>query len=77
MHTRFGGRQRPDLKLARWILLGADGNALAAPPVPQLAAVSPQAQLDQFAKPVEPQSRVRTVEEPSLGEQMGGDSVPW
>ena len=65
MHTRFGGRQRPDLKIVRWISLGSDGTALPAPAAPALA------------KPVEPQSGVRTVEEPSLKEQMGGDTVPW
>lgn len=65
MHTRFGGRQRPDLKIVRWISLKPDGTALPPPSAPALA------------KPVEPQSGVRTVEEPSLSEKMGGDTVPW
>jgi hypothetical protein len=31
MKTRFGGRERPHLKIVRWITLGEDGRALPAP----------------------------------------------
>jgi hypothetical protein len=72
MHTRFGGRQRPDLKIVRWISLGADGTALPASSAPSLAPPDASA-----AKPVDPQSGVRTVEEPSLSEKMGNDKVVW
>ena len=86
MHTRHGGRQRPDLKIVRWITLGADGGALPSPSVASGALPSPSApspasasaQPDQIAKnPVGTHSGVRTVAEPSLSEQMGGDKVPW
>ena len=85
MHTKYGGRQRPDLRIVRWITLGVDGGALPSPSARAGAFTSPSApspasasaQLDQFAEPAEPQSGIRTVEEPSLSEHMGGDSVPW
>ena len=92
MHTRYGGRQRPDLKIQRWITLGADGGALPSPsapggalpppsvPSPASASTQPAsagAQSEQAAKPVKPQSGVRTVEEPTLAELLGGDTVPW
>jgi hypothetical protein len=54
MPTRFGGRQRPDLKIVRWILLGPDGTALPSPSTPALPpAASAKAQLDQFAESAE------------------------
>ena len=88
MHTRFGGRQRPDLKIARWIMLGPDGTALPAPSTPSLLpASSGKSQLDDFAKSAEPTKEAKptaetpagfqTIDEPSLSEQMGGDKVQW
>jgi hypothetical protein len=61
MRTRFGGRQRPCLKIARWVLLGGEGKVLPAP-----AAEKPSTQAE-----------LPTVESPSLAEEMGGDKVPY
>jgi hypothetical protein len=68
MKTRFGSRQRPDLKIQRWIMLGADGVALPAPQVKALPPASAGAQPDPVGVP---------VEEPDLSEQMGNDCIPW
>jgi hypothetical protein len=68
MSTRFGGRQRPDFIVNRWITIGPSEPALPAPTPPSLWPA---------AERVDPQSRIRTVEPPSLKEQMGGDEVPF
>jgi hypothetical protein len=42
MNTRFGGRQRPHFKVARWVALGSnggDGVAVEGPKAPQLTAL--------------------------------------
>jgi hypothetical protein len=81
MPTRFGGRQRPDLKIVRWIMMGPDGQALPAPSTtPSLPPASTKAALDGFAKQDKPATDAagfQTVAEPSLSEKMDGDSVPW
>jgi hypothetical protein len=91
MPTRFGGRQRPDLRIVRWILLGPDGRALPAPLTPSLppGGQTVKAALDEFAKSAETKpgeqakpttettSGLPTVDPPSLSEHMGGDKVPW
>jgi hypothetical protein len=45
MTTRFGDRQRPDLKIVRWVALGPDGAALPAPatPTPPTPSLPPAA----------------------------------
>jgi hypothetical protein len=93
MSTRFGGRQRPDLKIVRWIILGPDGRALSGPTTPSLPpATNAKAHLDQNAKSAESTKRepsaqakptmetpsgIPTVDPPSLSEHMGNDRVPW
>jgi hypothetical protein len=81
MNTKFGGRQRPDLKIARWIMMGPDGQALPVPTAPALPpTASTKATLDDFAKqdkPATDAAGLQTVAEPSLSEMMDGDSVPW
>jgi hypothetical protein len=67
MSTRFGGRQRPDFIVKRWIKLGPSEPALPAPTAPSLPP----------AATVDPQSGIQTVEEPALSEKMGGDEVPY
>ena len=38
MNTRFGGRQRPNFKIVRWVSLGGEGGEVQAlPPLPSLA----------------------------------------
>jgi hypothetical protein len=39
MNTRFGGRQRPHLKVRRFITLNGNGGAIDGPKTPQLTAV--------------------------------------
>ena len=67
--TSFGGRQRPDLKINRdrWIVLGKEEKALPAPSTAALPA----------ATPIDPLSGIKTVEEPSLAEQMGDEIPPF
>jgi hypothetical protein len=91
MPTRWGGRQRPELLIKRWVLLGPDGTALPAPSAaspalpPTVSAVSsanagvtsPTIAPKGSEKTLVVKSGVRIVEEPSLSEQTGGDSVPW
>jgi hypothetical protein len=75
MPTTWGGRQRPDLKIEDWIVLGREGPALPAPSAPPLAPAA-SVQVDQ-TKPVNSQNGMRTVEPPSLKEQMGDDEIPF
>jgi hypothetical protein len=66
MKTRFGGRQRPHFIVKDWKNLGPDKKALPEPKPPALESGAPEK--------VEPV--LRTVEGPSLSEQMGGDEIP-
>lgn len=83
MNTKFGGRQRPDLKIARWIMMGPDGQVLPAPTAPALPpATGVKAQLDNFAEKDKPadsdkDAGLQTVTEPSLSEKMGDDAIPY
>jgi hypothetical protein len=61
MNTKFGGRQRPQFKIVRWVSLGSEGKVLPAP-----AAEKPSTQ-----------GELPTVEAPSLSEEMGGDKVKF
>jgi hypothetical protein len=61
MNTRFGGRQRPCFVIKRWVNLGADDKALPAP-----TENTP-------TQPARVESGARTIEEPSLREQMNDD----
>jgi hypothetical protein len=74
MPTRFGGRQRPEFFVKRWITLGPSEPALPAPTTPALPG---QAQPETAAKPVNPQGGIQTVEPPSLKEQMHDEMPPW
>jgi hypothetical protein len=76
MPTRYGGRQRPDFVIKRWILLGPRATALPAPPAPT-PSLPAQAQTTQSAEPVNPQCGIQTVEPPSLSEQMGDEVPPF
>jgi hypothetical protein len=67
MKTRFGGRQRPHFIVKRWVNLGPDEKVLPAPKPPALESSATKA---------EPSPGLKTVEEPSLKEQMN-DEVPW
>jgi hypothetical protein len=67
MSTKYGGRQRPEFIVQRWIKLGPSEPALPAPTAPSLAPA---------AQAVDPQNGVQTVTKPSLGEQMQ-DEVPF
>ena len=69
MKTRFGGRQRPNFLIKRWVSLGPDEKML---PAPNIAPQQPAAE-----KPAEAaaQTDLPTVEEPSLNEQMN-DEIP-
>ena len=57
MSTRWGGRQRPDFKIMRWIKLGPDQNALPAPPPTALPPDSTAEALDHFAENKEPEAK--------------------
>jgi hypothetical protein len=73
MNTRFGGRQRPDFVIQRWVRLGGEGG--------EVEALSPAATNNgALAKPAgEPASQtdlpLTEVKEPTLAEDMG-DSIP-
>jgi hypothetical protein len=76
--TRFGGRQRPHFLIKRWTLL--DGEAPpSAPVLSRLAPPTAAAIEANVPKPEPPQdelSGARTVEPPSLGEELN-DSIPF
>jgi hypothetical protein len=65
MRTRFGGRQRPHLIIKRWISLGPKEPVLPAPATDK-ALEKPAA---------ETTTGVRTVEAPSLSEELN-DEIP-
>jgi hypothetical protein len=77
MHTRYGGRQRPDLKIVRWITLDPSGTALPAPSTP-LSLASASVQLDQFAESAEqtkPADPAKPVEQGKLTAKASGFHV--
>jgi hypothetical protein len=61
MATKYGGRERPQFVVQRWITLGSTAAALPAPSAPTAL----------------PSANVQTVEEPSLREQMNDELPPW
>jgi hypothetical protein len=66
MNTKWGGRQRPHFKIARWITLGSEGDHEALPPPPPPATTQAPGQSD---------LPLNEVREPSLAEQMD-DAIP-
>jgi hypothetical protein len=66
MNTQFGGRQRPHLIVKRWIQFGGDKPALPAPSTPTPHSTTT----------AQPLPGMKTVEEPSLKEQMN-DELPF
>jgi hypothetical protein len=82
MNTRFGGRQRPGLLVKRWVALGADELPALENPSAQAALAAPadqkkpaQAPPEKPAQTPQDESGLRTVEPPSLSEEMG-DEIP-
>jgi hypothetical protein len=72
MPTRHGGRMRPDfVKTGRWVRLGGGGDQVEALAPPSEV----QQQLEDFAKPAEPELPLKEVQEPSLQEEMN-DAIP-
>jgi hypothetical protein len=68
MPAGYGGRQRPNFAIQRWISFGGDTAALPAPSAGVAAALDNFAQADE-AKTAEPEKK------PTVGEEMG-DSIP-
>jgi hypothetical protein len=66
MNTKFGGRQRPHFVIKRWVQLGAEEKPALPGPTPPIDAEPAKAELPS----------VKTVDPPSLGEQMQ-DEVPY
>ena len=79
MRTRYGSRQRPDLKIARWITFGPGGTALPAPNPEVGRLADDQSAAKSAAKSAataELSAGVREVAPVTLAEQMNNDSVP-
>lgn len=87
MRTRFGGRQRPNFVIKRWVTFGDGGGDAAALPAPTNIDPNPESEpvpktmqekLDAFAghEPGKDASGLRTVEEPTASEVVQ-DSIPW
>jgi len=83
MKTNWGGRQRPHLKIVRWVQLGGEGGEVKALP-PSTPPAAAQQQLDMFAKSANKPTQQTTsqsdlplneVKEPSLAEEMN-DEIP-
>jgi hypothetical protein len=55
MSTRWGGRQRPDFKIVRWVQFGHDNKALPAPAPTALPPASTKEALDKFADDKKPE----------------------
>jgi hypothetical protein len=78
MNTRFGGRQRPNFIIRRWVLLGAGGQQTlpAEPPKSLPTPTTVQGTFDAFATspPTQPKTaapaKAKTVSEPLLAEEM-------
>jgi hypothetical protein len=72
MNTRFGGRQRPDLPVRRWITFDADQKVLPAP-----ATNIGTKELEKSAPTTAPTNVVgmRTIEAPKLAEELN-DEIP-
>jgi len=72
MPTNYGGRQRPVLKIVRWIALLPSGSALPSPQTPEQVSVE-QASAEQTKAVL---SKLQDVKPPSPGEEMG-DNIPF
>jgi hypothetical protein len=78
MKTRWGGRQRPQLRPVRWITLDEGGDLPGARP-PKLVSPGIAGTLDQFAERSQqtslekPQTGTQTVEPPNLKEEIDDD----
>jgi hypothetical protein len=70
MNTKFGGRQRPHFVVKRWVQLGDDKPALAAPQPNATPAIEITA--EPFKDAALP-GMMKTVNEPSRAEQMGDE----
>jgi hypothetical protein len=85
MNTRFGGRQRPNFIIKRWIAFGEDQQVLLAAAPKALPPTTVEGALDMFAaststaptqpKTQQPKTQPKTVSEPSAAEEMN-DSIP-
>ena len=69
MNTKYGGRQRPRFVIKRWISFGPDGIAALPGTSPQ----GPQPLVEHKAAP----RGAHVVEEPTLREEMDGDTIPF
>ncbi len=71
MNTRFGGRQRPQFKILRWITFESEGAMLPAAASASLPSPSQpgQAKPETGAKA----GGARTVEAPTLREELNDD----
>jgi hypothetical protein len=80
MNTRFGGRQRPNFIIKRWIAFGEDQQVLPAVAPKALPPTTVEGALDMFAASTstastQPKTQPKTVSEPSAAEEMN-DSIP-
>ena len=79
MNTRFGGRQRPNFIIKRWIAFGEDQQVLPAVAPKALPPTTVEGALDMFAASTststQPKTQPKTVSEPSLSEELN-DSIP-
>jgi hypothetical protein len=85
MNTRFGGRQRPNFLIKRWIQLGGGQSILPAEPPKTLPPTTVEGTLDMYAagfsttvpaqSETAPPTQPKTVKEPSLAEELN-DEIP-
>jgi hypothetical protein len=71
MHTNFGGRQRPNFIVKRWISFGEEQQVLPAAP-PKALPPTVEATLDTFATKAQP----KTVSGPTTEEELN-DEIPF
>jgi len=71
MPTKFGGRERPYLEIVGWVRFGAHGGLEAIE-----SNIQPETQ-QRCIGSTAPATAMQSVSEPSLSEEMGGDTVPF
>jgi len=71
MPTKFGERERPYLEIVGWVRFGAHGGLEAIE-----SNIQPETQ-QRCIGSTAPATAMQSVSEPSLSEEMGGDTVPF
>jgi nucleoid-associated protein YgaU len=75
MNTRFGGRQRPALKILRWIAFGPEGTALPPTSPSLLPSSQPEYPAEAAAAPDQAKTKAKTAKVKDKAKDAGASVV--